>query len=210
MQAVLTCGTGPVRLLLGLLRGGRHRVRKLSEERHISQVSEQHIVDCATKASGCSSGYMQNAFDRVIKNKGIECAGTLTTALRPSPVKLWFQATTTKTLKLARVTPTPASPSAARYPITPKLRRTTRRCKQLLPLVLSLPPSLWETTSTCTPAAYMTRRNAQPFNTIPATTVRCSLPATAPVTLLAGISVVGFDAAAAVPYYIVRNTWGDG
>ncbi len=24
-----------------------------------------------------------------------------------------------------------------------------------------------------------------------------------------GISVVGFDAAAAVPYYIVRNTWGD-
>ena len=45
---------------------------------------------------------------------------------------------------------------------------------------------------------------------MPATTVRCSLPATAPVTLLASISVVGFDAAAAVPYYIVRNTWGDG
>jgi hypothetical protein len=45
---------------------------------------------------------------------------------------------------------------------------------------------------------------------MPATTVRCSLPATAPVTLLASISVVGFDATAAVPYYIVRNTWGDG
>jgi len=54
----------------------------------------------------------------------------------------------------------------------------------------------------------MTRPNAQPM---PATTVRPrhTLPASAPVTLLAGISVVGFDAAAAVPYYIVRNTWGD-
>ena len=37
MQAALTRGTGPVRLVLGLLRGGRHRVRKLSEKRHVAQ-----------------------------------------------------------------------------------------------------------------------------------------------------------------------------
>ena len=54
----------------------------------------------------------------------------------------------------------------------------------------------------------MTRPNAQPM---PATTVRQrrTLPASAPVTLLAGISVVGFDAAAAVPYYIRMKMGGN-